>query len=365
MYFVVYLVNYLIETKLCFRIPSITEQNRAWDKVKLEKIMGLAGIGTTIKSNFSNPLVVHDDNTLELLQGLQQEQKSIPSKYFYDQHGSLLFDQICKLEEYYITRTETEIMRQNIHEIAELMASNCLLIEYGSGSSEKTRMMLDQISPIAAYMPVDISREHLFNTAENLYRNYPNLVIFPLWADFTKEFSIPIDTNGFSNKLAYFPGSTIGNFHPQQAVAFMRNVASLVGPGGGFLVGIDLKKDPDILTLAYNDPKGITAAFNLNMLTHLNQKFHADFIENQFEHLAFYNPQAGRIEMHLVSRQDQTVIINGFVFNLHKGERILTEVSYKHTVEGFAELANQAGFEIQKSWLDSKKYFCVQYLVAR
>ena len=145
----------------------------------------------------------------------------------------------------------------------------------------------------------------------------------------------------------------------------MRNVASLVGPGGVFLVGIDLKKDPDILNLAYNDPKGITAAFNLNMLAHLNQKFQSDFVENQFEHLAFYNPQAGRIEMHLVSRQDQIVTINGFGFNLHKGERILTEVSYKHTVEGFAELANQAGFDIQKSWLDSKKYFCVQYLVAR
>jgi dimethylhistidine N-methyltransferase len=327
--------------------------------------MGLAGVGTTTKSNSPNLLVVNDNETLEVLQGLLKEPKTIPSKFFYDQHGSFLFDQICKLDEYYITRTETAIMQQNINEIAELMGSDCLLIEYGSGSSEKTKMMLDHISPIAAYMPVDISREHLFNTAENLNRNYPNLLIFPLWADFTKTFSLPIDSNGFSYKLAYFPGSTIGNFQTQQAIEFMGNVASLVGPGGGFLVGIDLKKDPDILNLAYNDPKGITAAFNLNMLAHLNQKFHTDFIENQFEHLAFYNQKAGRIEMHLVSKQDQTVTISGLELNLSKEERILTEVSYKYTVEDFAAMADQAGFDIKKVWFDSKKYFSVQYLVAR
>jgi dimethylhistidine N-methyltransferase len=202
-------------------------------------------------------------------------------------------------------------------------------------------------------------------TAENLNRNYPLLLIFPLWADFTKEFSLPLVSKRFSHILAYFPGSTIGNFHPSQAVDFMRNVASLVGPGGGFLVGVDLQKDTDVLNQAYNDSKGVTAAFNLNMLAHLNQKFHADFDESQFEHFAFYNQQAGRIEMHLVSQHDQSVTINGYGFNLFKGESILTEVSYKHTVEGFATMANQAGFEVSKVWLDSNNYFSVQYLVAR
>jgi dimethylhistidine N-methyltransferase len=325
--------------------------------------MGLTEIYT--QPFITNPLVVNDDKTLEILQGFQKEQKTLPSKYFYDHHGSFLFDQICKLEEYYITRTETDIMQQNIDELAGLMRPNCLLIEYGSGSSEKTKMMLDHLLQIAAYVPVDISREHLFNTAENLNRNYPKLVIFPLWADFTKEFSLPLESNGFSQKLVYFPGSTIGNFYPTEAVDFMRNVASLVGSGGGFLVGIDLQKDSEVISLAYNDHKGITAAFNLNMLTHINRNFHADFVESQFEHLAFYNQQAGRIEMHLVSKIDQMVTINGIGFDFYKDERILTEVSYKYTIEGFTEMSDQAGFDVTKVWLDSNKYFSVLYLVAR
>ena len=325
--------------------------------------MGLTEIYT--QPFLTNPLVVNDDKVLEILQGFQKEHKTLPSKYFYDQHGSFLFDQICKLEEYYITRTETGIMQQNIDEIAGMIPPNCLLIEYGSGSSEKTRMILNHFPQLAAYVPVDISREHLFNSAENLNRIYPKLVIFPLSADFTKKFSLPLVSNGFSHKLAYFPGSTIGNFYPTQAVDFMNNVASLVGPGGGFLIGIDLQKDSAVLNQAYNDRKGITAAFNLNMLAHINQNFHADFIESQFEHLAFYNQQAGRIEMHLVSKQDQMVTINGIGFNLYKDERILTEVSYKYTLEGFTELANQAGFDLGKVWLDSKKYFGVLFLVAR
>ena len=325
--------------------------------------MGLIDINT--QSIVFNPLVLKDDETLEVLMELQKEQRAIPSKFFYDQHGSFLFDQICKLDEYYITRTETEILQQYIHEIAEMMGPDCLLIEYGSGSSEKTRMLLDHLSEIAAYIPVDISRDHLFNTAENLNRKYPKLVIFPLWADFTKPFSFPLVSNGFSKKLAYFPGSTIGNFYPQQAIDFLQNVAALVGPGGGFLIGIDLQKDPDILNLAYNDRKGITAAFNLNMLAHINRKFHADFVESQFEHNAFYNQQAGRIEMHLTSKQDQVVTINGSGFDFYQGESILTEVSYKYTVAGFAGMAAQAGFDVRRVWLHSNKYFSGQDLAAR
>lgn len=320
------------------------------------------------QSFLSSPLVVTDDASndasIEVLQGLLKKQKTLPSKLFYDQRGSLLFDQICKSEEYYPTRTETAIMQHNIHEIAGEVGSNCMLIEYGSGSSVKTRLMLDHLPEMAAYVPVDISREHLFNAVENLDRNYPNLVISPLWADFTKAFSLPLINNGLSQKLAYFPGSTIGNFYHQQAIDFMRSVAALVGSGGGFLIGIDLQKDPDILNLAYNDHQGITAAFNLNILTHINRKFHADFMESQFEHLAFYNQQSKRIEMHLISKVDQVVTIHGSRIGFQQGESILTEVSYKYTIESFARMADQAGFNMRKAWVDSNSYFSIQYLVA-
>ncbi len=324
--------------------------------------MAIPNINT--QSVVFNPLVVADHLTMEVLQGLQGAQKILPSKLFYDQRGSLLFDQICKLDEYYPTRTETAIMQQNIHEIAELIGTHCLLIEYGSGSSAKTRLLLDHLPDITAYVPVDISREHLYHTAENLSHHYPNLVIVPQWADFTQPFFLPLINNEFSHKLAYFPGSTIGNFYPLQAIDFMQNVAGLVGSGGGFLIGIDLQKDPDILNLAYNDQKGITAAFNLNILTHINRRFQADFIECQFEHLASYNQKAGRIEMHLISKNEQVVNINGSTIGFHKGESILTEVSYKYTIEGFSNMAYQAGFSIRNAWVDSHNYFSVLYLEA-
>lgn len=325
--------------------------------------MGLPDINT--QSITLNPLLAKDDESLEVIQGLQKEPKSLPPKFFYDQQGSILFDQICDLDEYYLTRTETKIIQDNIKDIIKTVGSNCLLIEYGSGSSVKIRMILDHLPDLAAYVPVDISKEHLFNTVEDLNRSYPNLEIYPLWADFTQPFFLPLLSNGFSQKLAYFPGSTIGNFYPHQAVDFMRNVSALVGPGGGLLIGIDLQKDPDILHLAYNDRSGITAAFNLNMLSHINRKFQGDFDERQFEHRAFYNQQAGRIEMHLISKQDQVVTVSGSAFKFLRGESILTEVSYKYTLEGFAQIASQAGFYTHTVWLDPKKYFSVQYLVAR
>jgi dimethylhistidine N-methyltransferase len=325
--------------------------------------VGLTDIN--FQSLFTKPLVIEDDGSHEVIQGLQQEQKTVPSKYFYDQRGSFLFDQICELDEYYLTRIETEILHQNIHEIAKVIGPNCLLIEYGSGSSIKTRLMLDHLLDVSAYVPVDISRENLFQTAENLNRNYPELIIFPLWADFTKSFTLPLESNGFHHKLAYFPGSTLGNFYPDQAIEFMCNVANQVGPGGGFLIGIDLQKDPNILDRAYNDQKGITAAFNLNILTHINQKFKANFVESQFEHQAYYNQQAGRIEMHLISKQDQSVTIHGLGFDFYQGETILTEVSHKYTLGGFALMAEKARYDIRAVWLDPKKYFSVQYLVAK
>jgi dimethylhistidine N-methyltransferase len=331
----------------------------------MEKILGMLDSHTKTQSTLPNFQVARDADTLEVLSGLQKRQKTLPSKYFYDRRGSILFDQICKLDAYYLTRTETGILGDNIRDIANLIGPQATIIEYGSGSSLKTGLLLNHLPEIAAYVPVDISKDHLLDTAENLHFKYPDLTILPQWADFTKAFSLPVYKNGFSRKLAFFPGSTIGNFYPQQAIAFLQNVAALVGPGGGLLIGVDLQKDPDILNWAYNDGKGITAAFNLNMLTHINQKFQADFVESQFEHFAFYNQLAGRIEMHLVSKKDQLVSIAGSMIDFLQGEHILTEVSYKYTLAGFARIAAQAGFDLHKIWSDPKQYFSVQYLVAR
>ncbi len=309
------------------------------------------------------PLVVVDDTASEVLWGLQADPKTLPTKLFYDQRGSQLFDQICELDEYYPTRTEAALMQANIAEMANAVGPNVVMIEYGSGSSLKTQLLLAHLPDMAAYVPVDISQEHLYHTAEKLSQTYPQLDIFPVWADFTRPFAIPGPHGRAARKLAYFPGSTIGNFHPHQAVEFMRNVAELVGPGGGFLIGTDLQKDHEILNLAYNDRKGVTAAFNLNILTHINRECGTNFVADQFEHLAFYNATAGRIEMHLVSRVDQVVEIDGTPIQFQVGERILTEVSYKYTLDGFAEMAAQAGFSVQQTWVDPKNYFSVQYLI--
>ncbi len=298
----------------------------------------------------------------EILHGLQKEQKELPPKLFYDKRGSDLFDQICRLEEYYPTRTETSILQENIREIVNLIGPNPLLIEYGSGSSKKTRILLDNLPEMNTYIPVDISREHLDKTTEGLRRIYPGLEVSPICADYTSDFELPRINKEYSHKLAYFPGSTIGNFYPEEAITFMQNIAHQVGTGGGLLIGVDLQKDPGVLYRAYNDSQGVTAAFNLNMLTHINREFGADFDEEMFIHEAFYNEVAGRIEMHLVSLSDQKIHISGRNFYFRENETILTEVSYKYTLECLEQLANYAGFEVQKVWTDPRNYFSVQYL---
>lgn len=300
----------------------------------------------------------------EILIGMQKDQKELPSKLFYDDCGSYLFDEITRLEEYYPTRTEAAIMDSYADEIVNWIGSHAVLVEYGSGSSTKTRILLDHLPEMAAYVPVDISREHLFKTAEVLQVEYPDLTIAPVWADYTKVFSNPVVTPTNYHHVAYFPGSTIGNFYPHQAIKFLRNIAELVGVGGGLLVGVDLQKDHNVLNRAYNDSQGVTAAFNLNMLTHINREFGADFDVDKYHHRAFYNCQEGRIEMRLVSDRAQSVHVAGKRLEIEKGENILTEVSYKYTLSGFAELAASAGFEVGAVWTDPKKYFSVQYLVA-
>lgn len=312
-----------------------------------------------------DPLVESNNTLLQIMRGLQKDQKELPSKLFYDARGSKLFERICNLQEYYPTRTETAIMQQNVHELVDLVGPGSMLIEYGSGSSSKVRILLDHLPELAAYVPVDISREQLFVAAQGLKRDYAELEIIPIWADYNNLFELPLIGKKVLHKLAYFPGSTIGNFHPKQAIDFLGNIADLVGPGGGLLIGTDLQKDAEVLSLAYNDRKGVTAAFNLNMLNHINTEFSADFNVDQFKHLAFYNEEMGRIEMHLISQVGQTVHIAGEAFDFKGCESILTEVSYKYTLEGFSEMAAEAGFVVIEAWVDPKKYFSVQYLIAR
>ena len=312
-----------------------------------------------------DPLVDTNNTLFQILHGLQKDQKALPSKLFYDARGSELFERICKLHEYYPTRTETAIMQQNVHEVVDLVGPGSMLIEYGSGSSSKFRILLDHLPEVAAHVPVDISREQLYKAANELKGDYTELEIVPVWADYNNLFKLPLIGKKVFHKLAYFPGSTIGNFYPNQVIDFMRNIADVVGPGGGLLIGTDLQKDPKVLNRAYNDGSGVTAAFNLNMLIHINAEFGADFNVDQFKHFAFYNEELGRIEMHLISQANQTAHIAGEVFDFKEGESILTEVSYKYTLDGFAEMAAEAGFVVIEAWVDPKNYFSVQYLIAR
>ena len=296
----------------------------------------------------------------EAIDGLTQTPKTLPCKFFYDARGSALFDKICELDEYYPTRTEMGIMQAHAPEMSDLLGTDCRLVEYGSGSSLKTRVLLDNARSLAAYVPVDISREHLERTAAGLARAYPDIPIVPVCADYTQPFDVP--PARAARTVIYFPGSTIGNFPPPQAREFLARIAQVCGQGGGLLIGVDLKKSAAVLEPAYNDCNGVTAAFNLNLLVRMNQELGADFDLAQWEHLAFYNSVQGRIEMHLVSMRAQTVSIGGARIAFGAGERIHTESSYKYAVDEFACLAESAGFLVQRVWTDDEHLFSVQYL---
>jgi len=298
----------------------------------------------------------------EVIVGLEKSPKELPSKYFYDELGSQLFDQICGLEEYYLTRTELSIMRQYIAEISEELGDELMLIEYGSGSSEKIKVLLDNIKGIKAYLPIDISLEHLVKSAAQIATQYKDLEVIPVCEDYNNSFMIPLPKKATKRKVVFFPGSTIGNFHPSQAENFLARITKVVNPEGGLLIGVDLKKDSDILNSAYNDQKGITAQFNINQLSHINNKLDANFDLDSFMHDAFYNEREGRIEMHLVSEKQQTVNINGSTFKFNQGEHIWTESSYKYSLDEFAALAEKAGFNVEKVWTDDELLFSVQYL---
>lgn len=301
----------------------------------------------------------------EVVSGLTQPAKTLPCKFLYDERGSRLFDQICGLPEYYPTRTEMAIMRDAAEEMAALLGPGCRLIEYGSGSSLKTRILLDHAPNLASYVPVDISREHLLKSAQDLAAMYPHLEILPVCADYTQAFTLPAGAHPVRHSVVYFPGSTVGNFHPRQAQDFLTRIAHLCGAGGGLLIGVDLKKSPSILEPAYNDAQGVTAAFNLNLLTRINRELGGDFQLSQWRHDALYNPLEGRIEMHLVSRQAQRVRVGDVTVHFEAGETIHTECSYKYSLDDFDCLAQRAGWTVRRVWTDPQQLFSVQYLVVQ
>jgi len=307
---------------------------------------------------------VHNENIAEIVAGLTQPHKSISPKYFYDERGSLLFDAITRLPEYYLTGTEIGIMQNNIAEIVELVGKQASLIEFGSGSSLKTRILLEHLDELAAYVPVDISEEHLLASAQQIRNDFPDTEVLPVVADFTRKFDLPTPKVMPLRNIVYFPGSTIGNFEHNVALNLLRVMRHEAKEKGALLIGVDLQKDATIIENAYNDSQGATAEFNLNILQHLNQVYGADFDLDAYSHDAQYDVGDGRIVIHLVSARDQVVHIGETQIDIADGEKILTEYSHKYTLQGFAEMAGQADFRVEKVWADAEHLFSVQYLLA-
>ena len=299
----------------------------------------------------------------DVIDGLSASPKELHCKYFYDETGSALFDQICELDEYYLTRTERKIMLDHADEMAHQLGHRIMLVEFGSGSSLKTKVLLDALSDPVAYVPLDISEDHLLRTAAQLQEKYPHIEILPLVADFTESFELPLSTREASHAAVFFPGSTIGNFVPAAAKKMMRSIADILGPDGGMLIGIDLQKDKSIIEAAYNDAKGVTDQFNLNVLHRVNRELRADFNIDQFKHKAVYNEELGRVEIFVVSQCEQSVTIGSHTFDFKSGEHVLTEYSHKYTIQGFVELASSVGFTLHKHWTDPNDLFAVLHSV--
>lgn len=300
----------------------------------------------------------------DVLHGLSQPNKSLPCKYLYDERGSELFEKICDLEEYYPTRTELAIMHAHVEEMAERIGRRTQLVEFGCGTSMKTRILLDHLHDPLACVLVDISREHLEQAAERLAQLYPAMQVLPVCADFTQPFELPELDAAPQSTVVYFPGSTIGNFSPHGAAQLLQQMRDVGDPTDGLLVGIDLKKDRQTLEAAYNDGDNVTAAFNLNLLVRINRELDADFCVDRFEHRAVWNEADGRIEMHLRSLVGQTVEIDGQRIDFHPGETICTEHSHKYSIPGFTRLAASSGFVVQDVWTDPLDRFAVLYCTA-
>jgi dimethylhistidine N-methyltransferase len=298
---------------------------------------------------------------LDLKQGLARQRKSISPKYFYDAVGSSLFDQICQLPEYYPTRTELSILHRHAHDIALQLGPHAEILEFGAGSMQKVRVLLDAMDRPARYIPIDISAEHLQVAALQMSRDYPQLQVEPLEADYTEDLLLPPDVPPEGRRVGFFPGSTLGNFEPLDALRFMRMCARTL-QGGALILGVDLVKSPERLHAAYNDAQGITAAFNRNVLVRANRELGTNFRLDQFAHSAFYNAPFQRIEMHLMSTCQQTVRVGDTAFSFAPGETLHTENSYKFTQEGLFHLAQRAGFTPGQSWTDPENQFCLLWL---
>ena len=300
----------------------------------------------------------------DVLTGLARPQKALPPKYFYDAHGCELFERICTLPEYYPTRTELAIMREHAAAMAKFLGQDCQLIEFGSGSSTKTRILIEQLQP-PLYVPIDIAGEAIKAAAAGLAQAFPWLNINGVCADYTRPLTLPEFVGvPIRRKAVYFPGSTIGNFTPQEAIEFLQLARRVVGPGGALLIGVDLKKDKPVLDAAYDDAAGVTAAFNLNMLARINRELGGDFQLRRFRHKAYYDEAKGRIEMHLESLASQLVHVGGERFRFGAGETIHTEISCKYSIEEFQAVAQRAGFAPGQTWVDAAKLFSVHGMIA-
>jgi dimethylhistidine N-methyltransferase len=318
----------------------------------------------TTAVRLERPLSAPSAFASDVLAGLQTKPKRLSPKYFYDAAGSQLFERITELPEYYPTRCELSILRDHAQAIAALLPAGGCLLEFGSGSSKKIRALLGAAPAVAAYVPVDISAEMLQQEAATLRRDMPRLTVLPVTADFTQPFALPEEIASLP-RAGYFSGSTIGNFEPHEAAAFLRHAGRMLGPDAALLIGVDLVKAPEILHAAYNDAAGVTAQFNLNVLARLNRELGADFDLATFEHHAFYNRERHRIEMHLASLKRQTVRLCGQAIGFRAGETIHTESSYKYTPDSFGALARGAGWTPLTAWTDGDGYFSVQALAHR
>ena len=307
------------------------------------------------------PTATAQDFLTDVLAGLSQRPRTLPCKYFYDARGSALFQKICELPEYYLTRTELEILNRYAGEMAEALGPGIELIGLGTGAGTKTRILLEKLHTPIAYVPVDISKEQLQRSTKLFRKIFPKLEILPVCADYLEPVKLPSPAHEPARKVVYFPGSTIGNFETAPARQFLQRIARYVGHGGGLLIGVDLEKDRRVLEDAYNDSAGVTAQFNLNLLARANRELGADFDLKQWRHHSLYNPEQHRIEIYLASETDQSVHIAGRRFDFQAGEKITTEYSYKHTPGGFTKLAGRAGFEFVQMWADDARLFGVFY----
>ena len=305
---------------------------------------------------------IDNDFLKDVVEGLSKDPKTLKPKYFYDNRGAQLFTEICTTPEYYPTRTEIKILNQNAEDIASQIGDNTALIEYGSGALEKIKILLDFLNEPVGLIPVDISEDQLFASAKNLENLYPDLEILPVAADFTKPIPIPGFSHPPKKHVAFFPGSTIGNFEPDLAIQFLEGVTKTIGLDGLLLIGFDLKKDIETLLAAYDDQRGITSSFNKNLLSRINDELGGNFNLDTFEHVARYNENKGRIEMHLKSTTEQTVSINKELFEFLEGETIHTENCYKFTKESFTAMSSKAGLYPVKTWTDDQNLFAVMLL---